>query len=166
MRTNNSLKILQWNPNGFFSKLVEINLLLNKYCPISICLQETNFINNKIGSLKNYTTYYKNRNNAGRASGGVAIYINSNYYSDEIIINTNLEVVTVNVIIKNPIIICNIYLPNSHDFEPSDIQNIINQLPTPYILLRDFNSHSPLWGCFDLDSRGIKIEQLFTATTT
>ncbi|KAE9521571.1 hypothetical protein AGLY_018035 [Aphis glycines] len=159
MTINNGLKILQWNPNGFYSKLDEINLLLNKYCPISICLQETNFINDKVCSLKNYTTYYKNRTNAGRASGGVAIYVNSNYHSEEIIINTNLEVVAVNVLIKNSITICNLYLPNSQNFEQSDIQNIINQLPSPYILLGDFNSHSPLWGCSTLDSRGTKIEQ-------
>jgi len=75
MTINNSLKILQWNPNAFYSKLDEINLLLNKYCPISICLQETNFINDKVCSLINYTTYYKNRTNAGRASGGVAIFL-------------------------------------------------------------------------------------------
>ncbi|KAE9544889.1 hypothetical protein AGLY_000432 [Aphis glycines] len=123
----------------------EINILLNKYCPISICLQETNFVNNKVGSLKNYTIYYKNRTNAGRTS--------------EIIINTDLEVVAENVLIKNPITICNLYLPNSHDFEQSDIQNIINQLPSPFILLGDFNSHSPVWGCSTLDSRGAKIEQ-------
>ena len=160
MTINNSLKILQWNPNGFFSKLDEIKLLLNKYCPIAICLQETNFINNKVGSLKNYTTYYKNRIDAGRASGGVAIYVNSNYHSEEIIINTNLEVVAVKVSIKNPLTICNVYLPNSHDFEPPDIQNIINQLPSPYILLGDFNSHNPLWGCSTIDQRGTKIEQI------
>ncbi|XP_025416794.1 uncharacterized protein LOC112688000 [Sipha flava] len=153
------LKILQWNPNGFYSKLDEINLLLNKYCPISICLQETNFINDKVCSLNNYTTYYKNRTNAGRVSGGVAIYVNSNYHSEEIIINTNLEVIAVNVLIKNSITICNLYLPNYQNFEQSDIQNIINQLPSPYIILGDFNSHSPLWGCSTLDSRGSKIEQ-------
>lgn len=73
-----------------------------------------------VGSLKNYTTYYNNRTNAGKASGGVAIYINSNYHSEEIIINTVLEVVAVYVSIKNPITNYNIYLPNSHDFEPSE----------------------------------------------
>jgi len=97
---NHSLQIIQWNPNGFFSKLEEINLLLNKYSPISICLQETNFINNKVGSLKNYTTNHKNKTNAGRASGEVETFIDSNYHSEEIFINTNLEVVAVNVIIK------------------------------------------------------------------
>jgi len=151
MTINNSLKILEWNPNGFFSKLDEINLILNKYSPITICLKEINFINNKVGSLKNYTIHYKNRTNAGRASYGVAICVNSNYHSEEIIINTNLEVVAVNVLIKNSITICNLYLPCSHDFEQSNIQNIINQLPSPFILLGDFNSHSPMWGCFTLD---------------
>jgi len=103
---NNNLQIIQWNPHGFFSKLEEINLLLYKYCPISLCIQETNFTDNKVGSLKNYTTYYKNRTKAGRASGGVATYINSNYHSEEIFINTNHEVVAVNVLINNKITIC------------------------------------------------------------
>lgn len=138
---------------------IKIFLLLNKYCPISICLQETNFINNKVGSLKNYTTYFKNITNAGRASGGVEIYVNSNYHSEEIIINTNLEVVAVNISINNSLTICNIHLPNSHDFEPADIQNIVNKLPSSYILLGDFNSHNPFWGCSTLDQRGTKIEQ-------
>jgi len=71
------------------------------------------------------------------ARGGVAAYINLNYRSEEIFINTNLEVVAVNVLINNKITIFNIYLSNSRDFELSDIQNIINQLPTPYILLGD-----------------------------
>lgn len=57
---NNTLKVIQWNPNGFFSKLDEIKLLINKYNPISVSIQETNFTDNKVGSLKNYTTYYKN----------------------------------------------------------------------------------------------------------
>jgi len=97
---DNNLQTIQWNPNGFFSKLEEINLLLNKYCPISLCIQETNFTNNKVGSLRNYTTYYKNRTKVGKASGGMAIYINSNYHSEELFININLEVVTVNVLIN------------------------------------------------------------------
>jgi hypothetical protein len=35
---------------------------------------------NKIGSLNNYTMNYKNRTNAGKANGGVATSINSNYH--------------------------------------------------------------------------------------
>lgn len=50
-------------------------------------------------------------------------------------------------------------LPNSQDFNLSDIQYIKNQFPTPYILLEDSNSHSPLWDCSNLDSQLTLIEQ-------
>lgn len=53
------------------------------------------------------------------------------------------------------------YLPNSQDFNLSDIQYIKNQFPTLYILLEDSNSHSPLWDCSNLDSRLTLIEQKF-----
>jgi len=89
----------------------------------------------------------------------MATFINSNYHSEEIFIKTNLEVVTVNVIIKNLKTICNKYLPNSQDFISSDIKNIINQLPSPYILLGNFNSYRPLWGCTNLNPQGTIIEQ-------
>jgi hypothetical protein len=87
--------------------------------------------------------------------------VNSNYRSVEIAIHINLEAFAVSVVTKIKITICNIYLPNSHDHVPSDIQNIINQFLTPYILLGYFNSHSSLWGCiFNLDLRGTIIEQI------
>jgi exonuclease III len=87
---NNIYKVIRWNPNGLFSKLDEIKLLINKYDPIALCIQESNFSDNKINSLKNYTTYYKNRTNAGRASGEVATYINYNYHSELTISNFNI----------------------------------------------------------------------------
>jgi len=56
--------------------------------------------------------YCKNKTNAGRASGEMVTYINSNYHSKKIIINTNLgnlEIVAGNVLIKNTKTICNIF---------------------------------------------------------
>ncbi|KAF0749002.1 Uncharacterized protein FWK35_00022234 [Aphis craccivora] len=68
---NNTFQILQWNPNGFYSKIDEIKLLINKFSPVALSIQETNFTINKTGSLKNYVTFFKNRDNHNRASGGV-----------------------------------------------------------------------------------------------
>jgi len=157
---NNKYHIIQWNPHRFFSKIDEIKLLINKFSPISICIQETNFNNNKPIHLNNYTSYIKNRNHAGRASGGVATFINKQYHSEEIPLISNLEAIAVNITAKSKITICNIYIPNSQDFNSTDIQNIINQLPTPLIILGDFNSHNILWGCNDTDHRGNKIETI------
>jgi len=156
----NKFHIIQWNPNGFYSKIDEIKLLVNKFSPIALCIQETNFNNHKSIHLNNYSSYIKNRNHAGRASGGVAIFINNIFPSEEITISSHLEVIAVNMTAKSNLTICNIYLPNSQDFNASDIQNIIDQLPTPFIILGVFNSHNTLWGCNVTDHRGTKIETL------
>lgn len=160
---NKKYHIIQWNPNGFYSKIDEIKLLVNKFSPIALCNQETNFSNNKTVHLNNYTNYIKNRNHAGRASGGVAIFVNNQFSSEEILITTNLEVVAVKITAKSKVTICNIYIPNSRDFNSTDIQNIINQLPTPFIILGDFNSHNILWGCNDTDHRGTTIKSILNA---
>lgn len=156
----NKFHIVQFNPNGFYSKIDEIKLLINKFSPIALCIQETNFNNNKSINLNNYSSYIKNRNHALRASGGVAIFTNNSFPSKEIPIISHLEVIAVNIIAKYNLTICNIYLPNSQDFNVLDIQNIIDQLPTPFIILGDFNSHNTLWGCNDTDHRGTKIETI------
>ena len=36
------------------------------------------------------------------------------------------------------------------------------QLPTPFIILGDFNAHNPLWGSHDINTRGQLIEDLIT----
>ena len=40
------------------------------------------------------------------------------------------------------------------------LDNLLQQLPTPYILLGDFNGHIILWGGQNNDSRGELIENL------
>lgn len=73
----NSYQIIQWNPNGFYSKIDEIKLIINRFSPVALRIQDTNFTNNKSGSLKSYVAFSKNRTNHIRASGGVATFINT-----------------------------------------------------------------------------------------
>ena len=56
--------------------------------------------------------------------------------------------------------ICSIYLPGAIGFTNSDLQNLINQLPPPFLLLGDFNAHNPLWGGNDLDGYGRIVENI------
>ena len=41
-----------------------------------------------------------------------------------------------------------------------DLQNVIDQLPSPFILMGDFNGHHTLWGCEDVNNRGQQLEDL------
>ena len=51
----------------------------------------------------------------------------------------------------------NIHSPSSN-LVPQDLDDLVSQLPAPFILLGDFNGHSPLWGSRDLNDKGKKIE--------
>merc|ERR1712074_161359 len=49
-------------------------------------------------------------------------------------------------------------------FKIEQLLNLYAQLPTPHILLGDFNAHSPLWGDETLNSRGKIIEDFIAQT--
>ena len=76
-------------------------------------------------------------------------------------LNTPLQAVAVQVILDKSITICSIYIPpDPHNFSADDIQNLINQLPIPFLILGDFNSHNPLWGGNSLDAKGRILEDI------
>ncbi|XP_060845809.1 uncharacterized protein LOC132925428 [Rhopalosiphum padi] len=147
--------------NGFYKKLDELKILISEISPDIICLQETNFTNLKTAKLPNYNDFSKHRTTGLRASGGITTYVSSIYPSKEIYISTHLEVIAVAVKLNDiEVNICNIYLPNQHTFTDNDIENIIKQLPKPFIITGDFNSHNVRWGSLNTDSRGKEIDKI------
>lgn len=78
------------------------------------------------------------------SSGGVATFIKSNLFKHVIPLNTNLEAVAVLISLSHDITLCNVYFSNSQEITIHDIKNLIQQLPKPFIVLGDFNSHSEL----------------------
>jgi len=90
----------------------------------------------------------------------VAIFIKNNIDSKEIIIRTHLEAIVTLVKLDKPIHICNIYSLDSSPFTTPDIENILDQLPKPYIILGDFNSRNTSCGCNLTDLHGKTIEQI------
>lgn len=51
-------------------------------------------------------------------------------------------------------------MPNSYNFTINELNQLLLQLPKPYLIMGDVNSHSFTWGSYKLDSRGETIEQL------
>lgn len=139
-----ALKIVQWNLCSFFAQNNHLRLLINKHQPDIIALQETRFKNNQHINIKNYNCIFKNRNSA---SGGVAIYIKSNISTQTIVLNTNHEAVARQILANIKITICNVYFaPNSENYclNKIDVENIISQLPSPFLLVGDVNAHNNL----------------------
>jgi exonuclease III len=78
-----------------------------KYNPEIICLQELNLKEDYIASLKNYNGYSKNWLVTDRASGRVAIYLKSYIPNKTINIQSEIEVVAVQINLKEKLTICN-----------------------------------------------------------
>ena len=57
------------------------------------------------------------------------------------------------------ITLCSIYIPPSSAISLHDMDDLVRQLPTPYMLLGDFNSHNPLWGGNTLDGKSQRVEE-------
>jgi ribonuclease HI len=69
-------------------------------------------------------------------------------------LNTNLQAVAVKVTLHRTVTICSVYIPPKYKLRLDEIDQLANQLPTPFLLLGDFNAHSNLWGCVDANRLG------------
>ncbi|KAG5872903.1 hypothetical protein JTB14_030859 [Gonioctena quinquepunctata] len=151
--------IIQWNCNGIISKLSEIQIIKNENSPFVLALQETHLKPNESFRLRGYQCFRKDVNPTHRARGGVAIFVRNNIPTKDVRLVTDLQATAVQIEVPLRTTICNIYLPDGN-WHSDHIQNIIDQLPRPFLILGDFNSHSPRWGDSKHDNRGKKVESL------
>ncbi|GFW59331.1 RNA-directed DNA polymerase from mobile element jockey [Trichonephila clavipes] len=84
------------------------------------------------------------------------------YPSNVVTLHTSLQAVAIRIHIHSLVRVCCVYLPPNDVVPQVDLNQLVSQLPAPFILLGDFNGHSPLWGHDDTNSRGRQIEQLIS----
>ena len=56
--------------------------------------------------------------------------------------------------------ICSIYIPPHDAINENQINNILQLLLTPFILLGDFNSHNTMWGCRSTNHKGQTLKNI------
>ena len=121
-----------------------------------VCLQETKLGDKSFNPGMGYSFYKSLPPTSDYAKGGTAIIINNTTQHSEVNLNTSLQAVAVRALFDKYITICSLYLPDK--FTISQLQNLVSQLPSPFMILGDFNSHNPLWGGTILDQEGKIIE--------
>ena len=119
--------------------------------PIVIALQETWFLPTDPYnfSLFNYSLYRYDETDGERRHGGTALYICNDFVHDEITLNTPLQAVACTIRLSGrKIDVCSIYLPPNTDNSTLErnLNHLISQFRNPFLLLGDFNAHSPMWG--------------------
>lgn len=157
-RTDKS--IIQWNCNGIRSKKDEILNIINSEHPIALAIQEIKLGNTTAFNLPNYSIYRRDGYANRSPQGGVAIFIHQDIPHQSIPLDSNIQAIAVKIHINRTITLCSIYISRSHNLNEQELNQLLTQLPAPYILLGDFNSYSRLWGSAVTDTRGKTLERV------
>ena len=145
--------------SGLRPRYKELILLLTLLRPSVFYLQETYLKAENTSTSKGFNTY---NSDCLRASGGSSIFVHSSCPQREIKLNTDLQAVAVSVTLKKEITLCSVYIPPSFALISEHLNSLLQQLPSPFFLLGDFNGHNVLWSSNDIDPRGELIENFIT----
>ena len=154
-----TLNVLQWNIRHFQKNKSSLLHLLSTHSINAVCLQETWLKNHSNPKLQNFYLASSKERETNKG-GGVAIFLSHSVPSTTININSNLEICATRVHCSpTPLSIINIYIPpnfNNTDIE-AELNLILPQIPSPYLICGDINGHHPLWGSDSTNNRGTKI---------
>ena len=159
-----SQSLLQWNCRGLRANYNELLLLLHDHEPLAVCLQETLLGASHSVTFSKYTSFHEPSivSNA-KLTGGVSILVRDGIPHSEIQLTTPLQAIALSVtLIGRAISLCSVYLPPTFRLDRRDLDDLLRQLPAPYIILGDLNGHSPTWGCRDFNVKGRLIEAFVT----
>ena len=140
----------------------EVSLLISENNPSVFCFQETFLKPDDNISLKGLNVYNYVHTDCLRPSGCASIFVKSSFPQRKIDLQTELQATAVSITLEREITKSSVYIPPSFSLNSQHLDNLLQQLPSPYILLGDFNGHNILWGGQNNDSRGELIENFIT----
>ena len=149
--------IIQWNCRGLRSNREDIELLITKYSPAAICLQETMFKRDQIQTFKHYSAYYKNSING---HGAVCILVKNNFIHSQVQFQADLQAVAICITINNKTYtVALVYVPPCETLNELAFDRMIKSFSSRYLIL-DFNGQSYLWGANQENESGKVVEHL------
>ena len=90
---------------------------------------------------------------------GSSLLIHKKIQYDLIPLNTTLQAIAAKVYWHKQYTICSVYLPHT-EVTKQEIQNLIDQLPVPFLILGDFNARSTQWGDSTGNGKGRIMEDI------
>ncbi|GBM11497.1 hypothetical protein AVEN_240640-1 [Araneus ventricosus] len=104
----------------------------------------------------------KDADTGSNHSGGVNILTSNLYPITPLTLHTSLQAVAGQAHARTSVTACSVYLPPHDVISQQDLYTLLDQLPTSFILLDDFNVHSISWGSDVTNSHGRQIERLIS----
>lgn len=146
VNSSEHLEIVSLNCNSIYNKLPEIKQLLIEEEPDIMCMCETWIKENYLPRFRNYSAEWKHRADRG---GGLGILVSSKLQYQTINLKEFdegvLEVQALEVFLSDSssLQILNVYNPVK-DLTQQEIDHYISQLSNRYLIIGDFNAHTPL----------------------
>ena len=116
----------QWNCQVLQPKYNDISLMISEH----FCFQETFLKPDDNIWLKGFDIYNCVQTECQRPSGGASIFVKSSFPPRKI----ELQATAVSVTLDREITLCSEYIPPSFSLNSQHWDNLLQQLPSPYIL--------------------------------
>ena len=71
-----------------------------------------------------------------------------------------MQAVVISATLHKTITVCSVYIPSNEEPKELELNNFIEQLPKPFVIMGDFNSHNEIWVSKKTDKKGEVIESL------
>ena len=151
--------MLQWNLRGFRANHADLHALVAAKTPVVVALQETKLKPEHSCTLQHYKSYRFDHPSTTVAHGGVALLVHNGVASTPYRLQTDLQAVAATVDLRQfKVTVVSLYIPPEGRLPADSLQRLVRQLPSNYLLLGDFNTHSTVWGCQYTNSRGRLLE--------
>lgn len=140
---------LQWNSRSVRHKKSDLFYLINKHHPSVLAISETWLKPDSIFRVPGYSCFRDDRNDG---HGGALLLVNRSIPYNRLNLpgfSDNLNAVAVSVF---NISILSIYIPHPNVACIPELNLILASLPSPILVLGDFNCHHPMWGSYKTDS--------------
>lgn len=155
-----SLTILQWNIKGYINNFNELQILIKKYRPGIISLQETHIQNttNLIIPIS-YRLYLTTSTH--NSYGGSALLIHNSIQHEELDSQSNFDSIALHIHSKKSFILFSTYIPPNKSFVYNDLAQLFDTR-SPMLITGDFNSWHVNWGSGSNNKRGRILNKYIT----
>lgn len=133
-------------------------MLISETQATVICLQETMIGDRRVSAPRGFNIFHKLGPNP--AHGGSAILVHNSRPFSEFPVITDLQAVAIQVHLNRKVTVCSIYMPPNENIDITQILDLIQQLPTPFMLIGDFNARHTLWGDNIINARARILERI------
>ena len=143
---------------GYRSNYEDLQVLIKDHQPACLCLQETMHGDIVLRGPRGYIAFSNSVPHAVPGTG-LTVLVRKQVPAYAVPLNTPLSALAIRAKLQKEYTICNIYIEHDINLQVNHLENMIRQLPRPYILLRDFNSRHRMWGDSVENANGKIIEQ-------